>query len=758
MNWKKYCLVSASIVVMVFGIIKLVQACGGGWDSEYSRIFFFLPENSNIAGSTWWLKQNEIYDFDNDSESIESETSPVLWADYEALYQEWNGLLGNTFTSSDIEKAIFNSHYEAGNNIVLDSLDKDDAGAQKAIQALNKQPDLLEYLMYAKSLEYVTVGIKYEDYEKTKEEIENDRKVYEGTLKNLLAELERVKTNTPLAAKYLFQLVKVHASGSNVAEAKKCLDQLAELKTSKTLDGWARLYYAGLLPGGKERNLELGKVLKDCPSKTGRCLELFHPTENTDYIQAVADSGTQACLWAMQAMHDFRPHGEYVDKIIQLDPNNLLLTDLINREINKFEDYAFTNALTGFVVFGDQKKNESFQSTFLQLNEWMTHPKIQGITHPYLKGFYTLAQAHLLALGNQPDKAISLLQTFQPSTKAHKIQKNITWLFILTQRPTYDEATLQGMSKLITEIATQGGKNENTKRCLSGALLQMQKHFERQGDLANAGLCFIRSNMGTVTNNYFNDHTWLELNATHADMEKIESLLLKPNKSDFETLIVGNLNPLTVYDSHARMNLREKNLDQAIAYFQRLPRWYVAKYFGFTIESSIFFRTPSRENAHWNIVEALVLLNQKVKTVEKITDPNQKATEYLAIASAFFELSNRGTYPYATAYYSTNYAPKSTIEIHAKYPTPLYNFYYAAEPAFAYFEKAKFLSTDPELKARITYHQLRAYDKVFESQQDDYSQLPKNDWVQYVKDFRNTQFYQYYPCPTIEYFVDKRGS
>lgn len=307
MNWKKYSIASACACLFVFGIIKLVKACSGGYDSEYSRIFFFLPENSNVAGSKWWLKQNEIYHYDGDLESIESESLPFMYADYERLLQEWNVLLGNSFSSSDIEKAVFNSHYEAGNNIVLDSLDREDAGAKKAIQAIDKQPDLLRYLMEAKGLENLAIGISSEDYEKSEDDIQNEQKYYTETIKNLETQLEQVKNNKPLVSKYLFQLAKVSASGMDVQTTEKYVLQLEEENQSKTLEGWARLYFAGLLKAGEERNVQLAKVLKDCPSKTRRCLELFRPTENTYYISQVSDSSVQASLWALQAMHDYRP-------------------------------------------------------------------------------------------------------------------------------------------------------------------------------------------------------------------------------------------------------------------------------------------------------------------------------------------------------------------------------------------------------------------------------------------------------------------
>ncbi len=757
MNWKKYSIASACVCLFVFGIIKLVKACGGGYDSEYSRIFFFLPENSNITGSKWWLKQNEIYYYYDESEtpnSIESEALPILYADYEALLKEWNTLLGNSFSNSDIEKAVFNSHYEAGNNIILDSLDRDDTSAKKAVQALNNEPDLLQYMIAAKLLENLPIGIASEDYEKSESDIENEQMVYAETAKNLETQLEQTKNNKPLAAKYLFQLAKMAASGMSVNHAEMYLHQLEELGQSKTLEGWARLYYAGLLLCGKERNVQLAKVLKDCPSKTNRCLELFRPTENTDYISQVSDSSTQACLWAMQAMHDYRPNAPYLENIVQLDPNNLLLTDLINREINKYEDYTFTSYLTGFSVFGNREKSGSYEASFDKLNELLLNSNIQRVTNPYLKEFYVLANAHLKALNNQTNEAVSLLEKLEPTSKAHQIQKNISLLFIHSNKAVYDESTLEKISKLIVDIAKLGSTNENTNRCISGVLLKMQKQFEQKGDMANAGLCFIRSNMGMVTNNFYTDYTWLELNANHAEYEKIEALLQKSNKTNFEELIVGGRDLLTIYDSHARVYLREKNLDKSLSYFQKLPDWYLAKNFGFTVETSVFFKADPHQNAHLNIIEALGQLNFKVKNVEKISEANKKATEYLAIASGFFELSNKGTYPYATAYYSTNYAPKSAKDITAKNPNSLYQFYFIAEPAFVYFDKAKALSADNELSAKISYFQLRAFDKVFESQYE-YSTLPKENWIKHVKQFQNTEFYHYYPCPRIENFIKK---
>ncbi|MBC7485230.1 MAG: WG repeat-containing protein [Cytophagaceae bacterium] len=86
------------------------------------------------------------------------------------------------------------------------------------------------------------------------------------------------------------------------------------------------------------------------------------------------------------------------------------------------------------------------------------------------------------------------------------------------------------------------------------------------------------------------------------------------------------------------------------------------------------------------VLEALTLLNQKIKTVPTLSDDNKKACEYLAIANAFFELSNRGNYYFVTGYYSSNYIPQSVKDIKSKYPETSYHFYLHAEPGFRYFK------------------------------------------------------------------------
>lgn len=741
MNWRKFLLTSSCVGLLLFGIHRIVKACAEGLDPEYSRIFFFLPENSNVAGHRWWLRQFTL----TDEPVLLDDTNTLFQSDIDSVCQEWNELLSSNFSTKSIREAVFCSILtEKG--IQLDSIHANATEAQKVLSAILADNQLSDLLLMAKQRENVPIGIKSEGYDLSAEDITRIDKEYKAMKQSVQQRLDTLSVQPLLRGKYLFQVLRFAAAGNDVDFTKWLLEQMDSCP-NKVLKGWATLYYCELLPPGKARNVLLGKVAKQCPSKIPRCLQLFQPTENTDYIQQEKDTLVQAALYALQGMHDYRPSEHYLQKVATLDPHSFLLPDLINREINKHEDYLFSQSLTGFSVFGTRSKTTQFDASSEELKQLLT---TTATTHPYLKEFYPLALAHVLALHNENEEAMALLTSTTPTYPTHKIQKHITLLYLYTQTEL-SEDVLNKIAQSTIELSQEGKGNENINRCISGILLKLQQHFTQNGNRTMASLCFIRSNMGYMTNNYFQDYTWLELNTTHADLDRIEVLLVDKNLKPFEQLLATGINPLDVCDAHARMYLREVNLGKAIACLQRLPEWYLLKRYNFTIETDVFFKDGA-SNQYLTIVEALHRLRNKIDNVENMKLPEKKAREYLTIANALFELSNKGTYPYATAYYSTNYAPIRANEIRATFPQPFHSFYYCAQPSFSYFDKALKASNNPELTAMITYRRLRAYDKIYDSMFD-YEKIPKQDWINYIKQYNTTEFYRYHPCPELEDFA-----
>ena len=745
MNWKKLFLVSLLACASVFGVKELVKACSDDL-TEYSRVFFFLPENSNLAGTKYWLYQNKP----GFAEEIELGEAPNLFLkDYEAVYQEWNVLLNTDYPLTDIKKAIFNSILTV-NGIVPDTLEKDIDGARKVLEAISKQPDLQEFLLFAKQRENIVIGYSPDDYEYSAEELAGQKKAYMEAVHNMEAQLNTISGKPLLQSKYAFVYLKWALLGGDFKLANQMLEKLKQ-GPSRILEQWGRLYICELTEPGEQRNLMLADVLRNCPSKTRRCLDLFKPKENTAYIEAVEDSSLQAALWAMQTMHDYRPEKSFLEKILALDPNSLLLMDLINREINKYEDFRFTKALTGFDVFSGRSSSDAFSDSFESiksiLNKLISTPGLQA----YNKEFYALSLAHVSLLANEPEKALSILETLKPEYKAHAIQKNITLLYHYSNGDLKNKNNLKKIVLIIQEISNQGGQNENVSRCISSVLLKSQQHFQKQGDWAKAGLCFLRSNTGLVTNHFFNDHSWLELNLTHEDFNNLENLLQNSSKTEFETLLAEGVNINNVYDSHARVYLRECNIEKTLSYLKKLPVWYRTKRYNYLIDTEIMF-PGDRDSKVLDVISALEHLQEKLQKTEQLPGGEQKAREYYSMATAFFELSNKGTYPFTTAYYSTNNAPDSERSIVARLPKSLYTFYFKAEPAFNYFEKALAETKSPELKAEIIYTRLRAFDEVFESQHD-YKKLPIGEWINYVQTFKGTEFYHLHPCPGVEEFA-----
>lgn len=127
------------------------------------------------------------------------------------------------------------------------------------------------------------------------------------------------------------------------------------------------------------------------------------------------------------------------------------------------------------------------------------------------------------------------------------------------------------IAEQIITLSSMAKDNKNTNRCISGILLKMHKALLDKNEVAISGLCLLNSNMIGFTNNYFTDHTWYELNATHEQYRALECILKNKNKRPYEKLLTRGLNIPLFYNSRAKMYIREQNLDSALVYLNKLP-------------------------------------------------------------------------------------------------------------------------------------------------------------------------------------------
>lgn len=746
MNWRNILIVSSLVAILVAGR-TLLLACGGGWDSEYRRIFFFLPENGEPVNSHWWFQASHTYSNEVPLDSGLSEDP-----DYTNLCKEWNTLLGENFPLADVEEMVFWEDSVNNGEIILSDTAK--AGVQKVYHAFKKKPELYQYLVEAKQLEYVFIGNYMDWYTISEQELRESQKVYNIKATKLIELANSVKGNKALYEKYLFQIIKLYASGLEHERLQKYYAEFQETNVSPTLQGWGKLYYLGVYPNDSiDQNRMIGEVMLLSPGKTRRCIELFIPMQDTRYIDTVKNHLLKANLLALQAMFDYRPNTNYLSTVAALDPNNILLPELIGREINKYEDYKFTEQLTGYNVLGRSSSQNKYEKAMEDLLPLLTSLSSKDGLKKKNHDYYILALAHAKALTGAASEAQALLKKVNTQHLPHKIQKGITCLYLLSEKDLSNETVLDQLAEQIIDVAVISKNNENVNRCLSGILLKMHKALLEKNKVALSGLCLLNSNMIQVTNNYFTDYTWYELNATHEQYEELEHLLKKEHKRPFEKLLTRGLTLPLIYDSRAKIYLREQNIDSALTYLHKLPELFFIQRYNFLIRSSLFFKEEDIPDRTMNVIEALSVLNEKIKQVNSVKDINTRARENLAIGNAFFEMSNRGNYCFTTGYYSSNYAPHSAGEIKARHPEPLFRFYYKAEPAFAYFQKAKEQSKDKELSAAIQYHYMRAFDEVYGSTND--NEIPKDGWILYFKNYSQTSFYKHHSCPGIEWYLEK---
>lgn len=354
MSLKKCLIAFVSSILLLFPRIKL-NGCGPFlWDESF-RFWLFQPNLvNNDALLPFTYSSNLYFRAGNRGE----DGGMVFDSSYEKVnVAEWQTELPSAKTSD-----IYALLYQTEPNTYFRKMKGDSLRGNSFVQALKNQSDLKAYFDFAKQCEY-----EFSISQNASGEWLNAGRD-STTIKKLIPKAEALiksSKSTFVSLRAAYQLIKAYEYLDNTEGVKKTFD--AYIKGSKSMSwiiGSALFYYAKAQPEGVARNLWAANCFERTVDKRLQALKLIDINQRQETLVEACDGHQRAVVSTMLALRYPGRALENMQTIYADDPSVLELPMLIEREINKLEDWLFSYKLTNNdtyisrIIRAPKKKNE----------------------------------------------------------------------------------------------------------------------------------------------------------------------------------------------------------------------------------------------------------------------------------------------------------------------------------------------------------------------------------------------------------------
>lgn len=526
---------------------------------------------------------------------------------------------------------------------------------------------------------------------------------------------------------------------------------------------WALLKIAEMNPNHLEANYQFARVFDKCQSKRIRAMQLFQPASADAALRYAKKPEEKAAIFTIRAIQNPGRGLADLQQIARICPTSPYLPLLITREINKVEDWLLTARLSGlapWVSFApDFDWDENYDRKISrwrrinaqkdrvyveQLRQFLENCAKRNRRNTALLPLLQLAVSHLYFIENQYTESWNILQQVKPGRdKRLQLQKQIQELLLLPHRRDVTRAATQtALARRLENVRHNAGLLTEPAIQLGRIYLALSHAFFNKKDMVTAGLLFGR---GALTTASRNEHWWGGVGAagfydnlaTINDLERLERLLDKKQKTTFEQFITGPFEPIEVSEDPSEWNYFIEDSQNHSPVPGRDQLYELKGTFAFRdgdlIRANRAF--AQIDTAYWgsgwdedycgsvDLIAADTVAplpnNTKARFVKKMLDleteaarnPSKRALNYYLLGNAWFQCSYWGR---ASGMFA---AGKSTDDTdrpdpYRRGPTYLSNqpdparygaVYYRCRRAARFYQRALDQRPDPELAARVFY-------------------------------------------------------
>lgn len=601
-------------------------------------------------------------------------------------------------------------------------------------------------------------------------------------------EAEMHKTADPyIRLRYAYQVVVISyylGDYGKVADYHK--NQVMTSNQESVIKYWSMLYYANTMQERDDRLYLLSKVFDNSKSKA-RFIYQAYPSDASKVQGVLKRCANNEEKGAVLSIVAFKNPGRAIDQIKEiadLNANSELLDILLIREINKMEDWYFTDYYTGYgsaIYSGCWEcdafefiKDKNFQSDkeYLQKVIRVAEEIVQnkGLEN---KGLWFTSLAYMNYMLNEEkatEKFLSLARKHAKSDEIIAQIKVIELLHLVKYQQEWDEPFQKELSYAILQVDNYGDHIYKFDRFRSQIMLAISRKYLYEDNLVLAAL-FEAQVKGGVIEQYgwgsrdysgYQAFDLLNENATSADLDKLFELW---NDNDKTPLEEDMFNELSIYkwrltDLWATQYFREDNLGKALEIFKTIPDsvwqvddwerhyYYAAELDNDPFETNLFGRsygtTAQKTYTKPEFIEEII----RLKTTLDGPMTKDKAYNALLLGNAYYNMTHHGN-----SYYYTEYSWSSW---EGEYPRKR-DYYFNSKRALEYYEMAESFAPNEAYAAFCRRLQLKCVkDAVFHSQENvdydkrNYTEL-ENAWTdfasaypQHAQKLQGCDHYYYY--------------
>jgi len=320
------------LVITILSITRL-NACGPYYP-EGESVRFSLFNGFSFYGSLYqkyrysqhYCSENKLL---NTPEAYLYDENVNLW------YQYMNAKID--------KKSIFDGLYLSNNR----SIKKRKSG-NLFIREMNKSEnlELREYLKFAKKCEAYNGSIGY-DYSWEKEEKATDKNAIKAIKKSL--ELSQKTNSSFLKERYAYLALRMSYYNDQNWRVKSIFENYFEKNNITPIYYWALHFKTLASKNSPRNNVDVANVFCNSIEKRDACTQSFDnkiPVEKMLYAASNDEERANVYCFLTATKTDFAL--ENLKKIHQLNPESKTLLFLVEREINKIEDWILTPHYSNF--------------------------------------------------------------------------------------------------------------------------------------------------------------------------------------------------------------------------------------------------------------------------------------------------------------------------------------------------------------------------------------------------------------------------
>lgn len=749
MNWKKYLGILISTIAALILTRQIIDACTDfDYYDSYPQ-FFGNDAPNKPAYIPFNFIDGPIYYSDDDFWNGQQYVSVSDSINKAALLKEWKNFLPVAISAHEIENLFYHTTLTAIEKLGKVKKNKADNQLSNYLSE-EKNKNIYDYILYAKKCEENALA-QSEDWghPATGEKTNN----IETLLEEGVSSFKKEK-NDFLKMKYAFQILRIAYYHGDYQQVLAYFDSLLNGKSdhsvayTRCLGFKAGAYYrlgdritAGYYYTKMFDNSNAYKVA----AMTSFQWSVYHKDENNfPKIYVLCNNNHErAVAMEMKTLRDYSLALDEIKKTYSLDPDLSGMGVLINREINKVEQYYFSDKIYSLnqlsypisnyypwmsnPIANSEHKSDSldkvYQPYIHNLNVFLdqlisdNRTGTQALWHlskAYLACMQQNAQAMNLELKAASDAGMNTNETavYQVIDLLYTIYKTpkitaATEAEILPKLQNLDREALSNyhasfqfrdiMSNLIAGRYFQQGDTIKGIYAMGHALSWKKKNgtriFEADPDFQDV--------QGEVLNNM-----------TVAKLEKVIAFREQPGKSAFEQWLVhaAYYTPEVLKELLGTKYIREYDFKNAIKIYEQkgIPDRIFPNPFMPQINDQfeIYHRDTIRQYSKLSFSKRMATLK------EIITKNPEDAGALYGYAVALYNISYYGKSSYISNYSRHTTDPRGYYQTDQDKDMPQYlKEYFRLDEAERYFNRAAKAATDPELKAKALWGAAKCWTK-----------------------------------------------